>query len=103
MSPLHDIDKVERVEYDVLKVPNGFYVDVWILLGNGLEALEQVLERCSNTLDDMVSEHHMVAPACIERLVVKSLLFIAMMMSLGYPVGNWADHVTVTTVFHPRV
>jgi len=44
MSALRYIDEMKWVKDDVLKTVYGLDVDVWILLGDGLEALQQVLE-----------------------------------------------------------
>jgi hypothetical protein len=62
---------MEGVECDVLEISDGFDVDARVLLRDGLQALEEVLEGCADALDNVIAQHHMVALALLEALVVK--------------------------------
>jgi hypothetical protein len=103
LSSLHDIDEVKGVEGNVFEIAYWLDVDVWVLVRYSLEALQEVLERGTDALDNVVAEGHVVALAFVEALIVECLLFFAVVMPLGDPIRDGSYHVSLTAVFHPAV
>ena len=103
LSSLHDIDEVKRVEGNVFEIAYWLDVDVWVFVRYSLEALQEVLKRSTDALDNVVAEGHVVALAFVEALVIECLLFLAVVMPLGDPIRNGSYHVSLAAVFHPAV
>jgi hypothetical protein len=103
LSSLHDIDEVKWVEGNVLEIAYWLDVDVRVFVRYSLEALQEVLKRSTHALDNVVAEGHVVALAFVKALIIKCLLFLAVVMPLGDPIRDGPYHVSLTAVFHPAV
>jgi hypothetical protein len=68
-----------------------------------LETLEKIFERGSDALDDMISEHHVIALAAVKGLIVKGFLLVAVVVTVRYSVRYGPDDVSIAAVLHPGV
>ena len=103
LSSLHDIDEVKRVEGNVFEIAYWLDVDVWVFVRYSLEALQEVLKRSTDALDNVVAESHVIALAFVKALIIECLLFFAVVMPLGDPIRDGPYHVSLAAVFHPAV
>jgi hypothetical protein len=57
----------------------------------------------ADTLNDVVSQYHMVSVTACEGLIIKEFLLLAVVVSLSDSVRYWTDDISIPTIFYPRV
>jgi hypothetical protein len=57
----------------------------------------------ADTLNDVVSQYHMVSVTACEGLIVKNFLLLPVMVTLSDSVRYRTDDISISTIFYPRV
>lgn len=87
----------------VFEIAYWLDVDMWVFVRYGAEALQEVFKSSTNSVDNMITECHMITLAFVEALVVEGLLLFAVVISSCYSIRDGPDDIPIAAVFHPRV